>query len=226
MQGGADVQGVAPEGGRARQKLRTKRQLLSAAVAKMAAGHTPTVTEVADAAGISRRTAYRYFPTQTKLLTEAALEGIRPRMEAALERSSQIGDTHDVASRLDRAVDSIMREALASEKLLRTMVHTTVLEGTRPGMPRRGLRRVDWIELATESLRSKLGREAYERLISALALCVGIEAVLVFRDIRGLSTTEAVAISRWMAHAVLRQCMEDALGSSAGNSALPRRKRR
>ena len=192
----------------------------------MGAGQTPTVTDVADAAGISRRTAYRYFPTQTKLLTEAALEGIRPRLEAAPERSSQAEGTDDMASRLDRAVETIMREALASEMLLRTMVHTTVLEGTRPGMLRRGLRRIDWIEVATAGLRTRLGRVAYARLISALALCVGIEALLVFRDVRGLSATEAVAMSRWMAQAVLRQCMEDARASSAAHSARPGRKRR
>ena len=212
--------------GRARQKLRTKRQLLSAAVTMVAAGRMPTVTQVADAAGISRRTAYRYFPSQAKLLAEAALEGVRPRMQAALERSSQVEGGDDVAGRLDRAVEAMMREAFASEMLLRTMVHATVLEGTPPETPRRGLRRVDWIEVATEGLRARIGRVAYGRLVSALALCVGVEALLVFQDIRGLSATEAIATSRWMAQAVLRQCMEDARGSAAAHSARPARERR
>jgi hypothetical protein len=49
-------------------------------------------------------------------------------------------------------------------------------------------------------LRSRLGAAAYERLVSALALCTGFEALLVLRDIRGLSPGEAIKVSQWMAH--------------------------
>ena len=44
-------------------------------------GASPSVTEVADAAGVSRATAYRYFPTQESLLAEV----IVPDLEAALD---------------------------------------------------------------------------------------------------------------------------------------------
>jgi AcrR family transcriptional regulator len=195
--------------GRIRQKLRTKRELLAAASAMLAAGRTPTVTEVADAAAVSRRTAYRYFPTQTKLLAEAALEGIRPRMEAAIRQSAGFHGP-DVAGRIDALVATMFREAFASEKLLRTMVHTTVLERQRPDLPKRGIRRIEWIEAATEPLRRRLGPAGYARLVSGLALCVGIEALLVLVDIRGLSARQTVATARWMARAVLRQSLDDA----------------
>ena len=59
-------------GGRQRQQERTRRLLLDTARALLESGRQPTVTEVADAAEISRRTAYRYFPTQEKLLAESA----------------------------------------------------------------------------------------------------------------------------------------------------------
>ena len=58
-----------PSRGRPKQWDRTRRSLLDAAARLIRAGHTPTTTEVADAAGVSRRTAYRYFPTQEQLLT-------------------------------------------------------------------------------------------------------------------------------------------------------------
>ena len=64
--------------GRQRQKQRTRRLLLDAARTLLESGRQPTVTDVADAADVSRRTAYRYFPTQEKLLAESALEGLRP----------------------------------------------------------------------------------------------------------------------------------------------------
>ena len=39
---------------------------------------------------------------------------------------------------------------------------------------------------------------------------VGIEALVVLRDIRGLSTAQAVEMSRWMARAILHQALMDA----------------
>jgi AcrR family transcriptional regulator len=72
------------EKGRARQKRRTRALLLRSAVDLIQRGEVPTVTSVADAADVSRRTAYRYFPTQEQLLAEASLESLRPRVEAII----------------------------------------------------------------------------------------------------------------------------------------------
>ncbi|MGI8548966.1 MAG: TetR family transcriptional regulator, partial [Gemmatimonadaceae bacterium] len=69
--GGDEVSGK--QTGRERQRGRTRKALLTAAAALIAQGRTPSVTEVADAAEVSRRTAYRYFPTPDQLLVEAAL---------------------------------------------------------------------------------------------------------------------------------------------------------
>ena len=59
--------------GRVRQRRRTRRALLLAAGELVEAGRTPTVAEAADAADVSRATAYRYFPSQDALLAEAVL---------------------------------------------------------------------------------------------------------------------------------------------------------
>ena len=61
-----------PSRGRPDQRGRTRRALLEAAARLIAAGQTPTTTEVADAADVSRRTAYRYFPSADELWFEAA----------------------------------------------------------------------------------------------------------------------------------------------------------
>src|SRR5438046_895884 len=55
------------------QKNRTRAALVSAATDLVQAGKQPTVSEAAQAADISRATAYRYFPTQEMLLAEVAL---------------------------------------------------------------------------------------------------------------------------------------------------------
>jgi AcrR family transcriptional regulator len=196
--------------GRTRQKLRTRRQILAAATALLAAGKTPTVEQTADAAGVSRRTAYRYFPAQAKLLSEAALEGLRGPMEAMLQAAPVGPEPRDVEARVTTMIEGMQSMALQNEALLRTMIHQTVLERSPAGQPRRGTRRIDWIELAVQPLRERLGARGWRLLVSGLALCGGIEALLVLRDIRGLRPAEATATSAWAARALLRQALVDA----------------
>lgn len=195
--------------GRITQKLRTRRQILAAASTLVAAGRTPTVEEAADAAGVSRRTAYRYFPAQGKLLTEAALEGLRGPMEAMLAAAPSGPDVQDVEYRVAALIDRMQSMAIRHERLLRTMIHQTVLERGSSGQPRRGIRRIDWIETALKPLRARVPTKAYERLVSALALCGGIEALLVLRDIRGLPESDAIAVSGWAAQALLKQTLQE-----------------
>jgi AcrR family transcriptional regulator len=196
--------------GRTQQKQRTRRDLLATASRLIAEGRQPTVTEVADAAAVSRRTAYRYFPTQQKMLVEAALEGLRPEMEAALAAAPPALHGTDVGKRLDTLVRSMQRLAIANEQRLRTMIHLTVLERPPPGTRPRGGRRIEWIELAVAPLQPRLGKAAYARLVSALALITGIEALIVLRDIRGLSDDRAIQVSIWMARAVLHETLQEA----------------
>jgi len=176
----------------------------------MQAGRRPTVAEVADAAEVSRRTAYRYFPTQPKILIEAALEGLRPPMDAAIAAGPREAGAASLERRVDRLVAEMQRMAAEHEHLLRSMIQLTVLEPPSGALPRRGIRRVEWIESALRPAAYSLPRSAYERLVSALAVCAGIESLVVLRDIRGLSNAQAVRISRWMARAVLQQALADA----------------
>lgn len=195
--------------GRTNQKLRTRRALLETAASLIAKGQRPTVTEVADATNISRRTAYRYFPTQVKLMTEAALEGLRPAMKNALDAAPTGSSSEAIEARVDALVEQMQRLALANEALLRTMIHETVLHAPTDTQPPRGTRRIEWIETAIQPLRSRLSAASYARLTSALALTTGIEALLVLRDIRGLSPTQAIQVSHWMARALLKQSLAE-----------------
>ena len=202
--------------GRARQKGRTRSALLAAAVRLLTTGAHPSVAEVADAADVSRRTAYRYFPTQEQMLAEAALEGVRGIITKAIEGPpGERRDGADVEARLDRAVQALQRSAADNEQLLRTMIRLTVGSGSavpssEPALPKRGYRRIEWIALALEPVRTTLGKRRYERLLSAIAMCVGIEALIVLRDLRGLTERDAEEVSRWAAGTLLRASLDDA----------------
>ena len=71
------------------QKLRTRAALLDAARSLVADGIEPTIAEVADAAMVSRATAYRYFPTQEALLVEVPLDEAAPTVESLVRTPRQ-----------------------------------------------------------------------------------------------------------------------------------------
>ena len=187
--------------------------LLQAAIRLAEQGKAPTVTEVADAAEVSRRTAYRYFPTQEQLLTEVSLERLRPQVEAALstalERSSP-------PAALDAAIAAMQRIAGDNEDLLRTIVRLSLdrrLGGQQAEIaqtfPVRGSRRVEWIEAALGRARPLLAPSIFERLVSGLTLCVGIESLITLQDVRVLSPRQSVDVCRWAAQAMLDAALRE-----------------
>jgi AcrR family transcriptional regulator len=204
--------------------------LLRAAATLISRGLTPTTTEVAEEAGVSRRTAYRYFPTQEQLLVESSLERLRPIVEEAMDRvkvvpspapeaGSDATEAPDCAlarARLDATVRVMHRLALEHEPLLRTIQRLTAGGPTSPGIRPRGSRRVDWLTAAVEPVRDRLGPRRFSRLVSALSSCVGFDSLFLLRDIRGLSTNESERVTRWMASAMLQASVVEALEASRG----------
>ena len=59
-------------------RARTRRLMLETATRLMQSGLTPSVSEVAEAAEVSRATAYRYFPSQAALVQAVVDEGLGP----------------------------------------------------------------------------------------------------------------------------------------------------
>ncbi|MES2305062.1 MAG: helix-turn-helix domain-containing protein [Gemmatimonadota bacterium] len=196
------------------QKRRTRAALLAAAAGLMAEGSVPTVAEVADAADVSRRTAYRYFPTQDQLLVEASLERLRPEVEAALaaalaDNPKPLGDVAEAEARLDATVGVMHRLALENEPLLRTMIRLTA---GRVGdeKPTRGYRRIEWLSAAVAPVKTRLGKSQFDRLVSALASCVGMDSLFLLQDVRGLSAPAAEKVTRWTARALLAASVHEA----------------
>ena len=59
-------------------KARTRRLMLNTAIGLMQRGETPSVSSVAEAAGVSRATAYRCFPSQAALVQTVVDEALGP----------------------------------------------------------------------------------------------------------------------------------------------------
>jgi len=181
--------------GRSRQKQRTKAALIEAARELVADGKSPTVEDAAARAGISRTTAYRYFPSQSALLAAAHPETVA----TSLLPEDPPGDP---AERLRLVMRAYMRILLATEPQLRTMLRLSLSE--EPGeLPLRQGRAIGWIEDALAPLRASAGAAAVRRLAIAIRSATGIESLVWLVDVAGLSRAQAVKVMCGNADAVL-----------------------
>lgn len=194
------------ESGRVRQKRRTRSLLLHTAAELIGRGEVPTVTAVAGAAEVSRRTAYRYFPTQEQLLAEAALEQLRPRVQQIVESAQR---RFDAATALEYTIGEIQLLTVKHEALLRTILRLSLDRKLGDATPVRGRRRVDWIESALTTVKGRFRKRDYERLVSALTLCLGVEPLAILQDIRGLDSAQSIAVCRWAARALLETALRE-----------------
>ena len=199
-------------------RRRTRRAMIEAATRLVREGASPSVTEVADAAGVSRATAYRYFPTQESLLAEVLV----PDLETALAAEAL---PDDLENRFGAAFTTLWSSDVANEVALRTVLRRGLerppgesVEREEEASSIRAGRRVRWLRNALEPARERMDEESFERLVAAMCLCVGIESLVVLRDVCGLKAKEAEEVARWAAFTLLRASLRESESSDGGRS--------
>jgi AcrR family transcriptional regulator len=191
------------ETGRARQKQRTRAALVAAARELVAAGgRPPTVAEAAEAASVSRTTAYRYFPTQHSLLLAA-----HPEIEASTMLPAEVGNDPEV--RIEAAVRGFMAMVVDTEAQQRTMLRLSLEAdpATRQRLPLRQGRAIAWFAEALDPVADRLGADGVRRLALAVRAACGIETLVWLTDVAGLTRDEAVDQMVWSAVALVRRAV-------------------
>jgi AcrR family transcriptional regulator len=191
--------------GRTAQKMRTRQALIDAARTLIDVGVTPTVEEAADAASISRTTAYRYFPNQHDLLVAAHPE---IEMRSLLDDRAAVS----VEARLDAVMSDYLQQTIDKETALRAALRLSL---EPHGIHREKLllrqgRVITWLKDAFEPLRDRLSEAAIERLAYAIRAAAGIEALIWLCDVGGLSREEAKKLMLWSARALLQVALAEA----------------
>jgi AcrR family transcriptional regulator len=188
--------------GRTDQKRRTRDALVAAAREIVARGETPTVEAAAEAASISRTTAYRYFPSQRALLMAA-------HPETAVVSLLPDDAPDDAATRLDIVVDAFTRMILDTEPQQRTMLRLSLEADPveRAQLPLRQGRAIKWIEDALAPLRAEMSKAELHRLALAIRSATGIEALVWLTDVAGLSRRDATDLMRGSARALLQSAV-------------------
>ncbi|MDJ0336116.1 TetR family transcriptional regulator [Salinibacterium sp. G-O1] len=196
------------ETGRAGQKSRTRSALIASARELVArAGRPPTVAEAAEAASISRTTAYRYFPTQRSLLIAA-----HPETEATSMLPSNIGD--DPEQRLEAAVRGFLAMVIDTEAQQRTMLRLSLeADATLRDLPLRQGRAIGWFTEALDPLIPQLGVDGVHKVAVGVRAVAGIEALVWLVDIAGMTKGDAVEQMVWSSIAVLRRALSESPAS-------------
>ena len=185
---------------RPNQKRRTRKALLDAAARLMQAGKTPSLEEAAEAALVSRATAYRYFPSIEVLLREAALD-------VAVKTPQELfgpGAPADPAERVQRVDEMLHEMTLANEPGLRLMLAHALQQaaaGAAADAPLRQNRRTPLIEAALDG--AELDPKSRDRLVAALGLIVGTEGFVAGKDVLQLSDAELRDVRRWAIGALI-----------------------
>jgi AcrR family transcriptional regulator len=186
-------------------------RLLNQAVKLVRRGRIPSVAEVAQSAGVSRATAYRYFPSRSKLVSAVIAEALGPVRRAVPQQGDPKQRLHELLDRTYsrfKEYEPHMRAALQLALEHQSLEAAGLLEEEKF---KRG-QRTEILATTIAPLKAKLPKKQYDRLLKALAVVYGIEPMIILKDICGASDRETEAVVRWMMDALV-----DAANRSRGD---------
>jgi len=202
----------ASQEGRQWQRARTRALLIEGALDVLRSGRIPSVAEAAQASGVSRATAYRYFSDATTLLNAVLRETVTPIDWEAVQENAPNDPAERISLFLDEALpilrngDAQLRAALrvaldqkSSERSDRAFADNPVQRGTR----------LRYVEQVLTPMRDELTDEQWRTVVAAVSMIIGIEAQIVLHDLCGLTDAEADHVIRWAAQALIGAATTD-----------------
>lgn len=194
---------------RDKQKARTRAAIVRAAGALLRKGGKPSLDEIAEEAGVSRATAYRYFPGLDALLSEAAVDLLVPQIDEVLG-SGAPADPFERIALVDETFDKVCRGGEVPLRLMLARILERSVESGPDDPPLRQNRRRPLIEQALAPLAPRLGKARLERLANALTMVIGTEGFIALNDVAGLAPDEAREVRRWTIDALVAAALNEA----------------
>ncbi|MFN3937668.1 MAG: TetR/AcrR family transcriptional regulator [Gemmobacter sp.] len=193
------------EDSRSNQRARTREAIIEGARRLTAAGKPVTVAAAAAEMGISRATAYRYFPDPQVLAMEAALSVEVAPYEAV------VAGTQDLRGRLAAIAAYMLRLTLENEASFRRFIGPAA-EAAEGNTPRRGARRVAYFRRALSDFGGLEDEARARRLVAQLSAATGIEALVALLDIAGIPRRQVADVAAEMVDAILDRHLGPASG--------------
>ncbi len=193
-----------------------RKLMLDAAMRLMQDGLIPSVSDVAQAAQVSRATAYRYFPTQAALIQAAVDEALGPILawtSDSVDAQERVAQLLTFAYPRMESYEATLRAALRLALDQWARRHAGLAEGEAQMV--RG-HRIGLLHSAIRPLKARLTRGGYEKLTQSLSLVFGTEAFVVLKDIWGLDRKRAEDVALWTCHALIQAAVAESDKTGAG----------
>lgn len=185
--------------GRTNQKIETRSKILINAQYFLNNGLAFNLEDIAKRSGISRATIYRYFSNVDILAAEAGLDVNTKTSETIFENlkgktlEQQVLEIQDYYNTL----------AIDHEKLFRKYI-SAVLDSSTP-TPKRGARRKKTLQLVLE--KTNYTRKEKKDLSNLLTILMGIEPLIVTKDVCGLNDSDSTKLLKWGMELLLKGFM-------------------
>lgn len=182
--------------GRTNQKLETREKILSTAQDLITGGKKYTLEDIAKSAGVSRATVYRYYSNVDTLSAEAGLN-IKTKSPDLIYESLQHLDVKDKLLGVQKYYNNL---ALDHEKAFRNYLSIMISSNTHHN--KRGARRNRTLELVLAE--TNLSKKEITNLQNLFTVIMGIEPVIVAKDVCGLDNNQSKALLKWGMELILK----------------------
>ena len=184
--------------GRTEQKLNTRSKILVAAHKILEKGEDLTMESIASEARISRATIYRYYSNVDSLSTELILHLSIPNKDTMVEELKEEKLSSALLSIQNTYLDFILNNEAAARKFL-----GAILSSSDPKLVR-GKNRLKALQSYFESRRNQWDREKTEKFIHIAVLLMGIESIIVSKDVCGLDDATSKETLQWGLEMILK----------------------
>ena len=186
--------------GRINQKLETRSKILESAKQLVRQGIDFNLEDVANNAEISRATIYRYYPNLEILSYEVGIDIGTKTPEDIIEDLKDCSLNDTILGIQNYYNDHAVNNENAFRKYLSAVL-------TSASEKKRGARRNKTLQLAL--MKSGLRPKEKKDLVHFLTILMGIEPLIVAKDVSGLDYKEFKELMSWGMKLVLKGFFED-----------------
>jgi AcrR family transcriptional regulator len=181
--------------GRVKQKLETRGKILKSAKELVKQGTKFNLEDVASKSGISRATIYRYYSNVEILSYEVGIDLGTKSPEDIMEEYKD-SSLKDMILGIQNYYND---HALINENAFRKFLSASL---TSASEKKRGARRNKTLQLALK--QTNMSKKEKKKLVNILTILMGIEPLIVSKDVSGLNNGEFKELLSWGMELILR----------------------
>lgn len=175
--------------GRVKQKQETREKILSSTQVLMNYGEKFTLEDVAEKAGVSRATIYRYYSNIDILSAEAGLD-INTKSPKTIYDNLQGLAIKDKILGVQEYYNNL---ALDNENAFRNYLSIVLTSDSQHY--KRGARRTKTLKMVLDE--TNLTKKEIKNLQNLFTVLMGIESLIVTKDVCGLNNEQSKKILKW-----------------------------